>query len=274
MTSQLISNFTVDQLNGGLFNILSVFNDKLLVSCMSFSQLLIYSRDGHHLSTIITNDNDSLHDAAWTPRGHIVYTTWSTNKVVVMSENGKVLAKHPQITEPQRLSISYDNVIYLADWNTGVYQSTDDGISWSSIFKSTDGWHYCHVIKVISDHSEDFWTLKQIDDYNWRLGICKRRPNNNLTLTDINFPATDGSYIDMAGSSLSYDGNRKIFLSVLNSSSVYMLSLNGQYYSRILSSNHINNVPWRLAVDMRSQFLYIGQGENVVGVFKLMTYED
>ena len=157
-SSQLLRNITIDQFEGWNVNILSLFNDKLLVSGSGLSQLFIYSREGRHLSTITTSDNDKLCDATWTPRGNIVYTTLDSNKVVVMSESGKVITTHKKMTSPQRLSVSNDDIIYLADWETGVFQSTDDGDSWSLVFKLTDEWHCRQVIKVTTDHSDDFWT--------------------------------------------------------------------------------------------------------------------
>ena len=274
-SSQLLKNFTVDQLKGLSVNILSVFNDKLLVSCgVDLSQLFIYSREGRHLSTITTNDNDELWDATWTPRGNIVYTTFSSNRVVVMSESGKVITTHTQMTDPRYLSVSSDDIIYLADYMTGVYQSTDDGVSWSLVFKSTDGWHCDQVIKVTTDHSDDFWTLEQSNNWmNYHLrvySVDRRRSDGNVTWRDINVTTTDGKHIDLSGSSrLSYDGNMNIFLSDCFNKAVHVLSVNGQYHCQLLSSHHIENNPYRLAVDKERQLLYVGQDEGVVGVFKL-----
>ena len=278
MTStQLLQNFTVDQLKD-LYsvNILSVFNDKLLVSCggnlFGLSQLFIYSREGRHLSTITINNKDRLCDAMWTPRGNIVYTTCDSNKVVVMSESGKVITTHTQMTKPRDLSVSSDDIIYLADSKTGVYQSTDDGVSWSLVFKSTDRWHCRQVIKVTTDHSDDFWTLGYIDNKNWHLrvySVDRRHSDGNVTWRDINVPTTDGKHIDLSGSRLSYDGNMNIFLIDYSNRAVHVLSLNGQYHCQLLSSHHFKNNPCRLAVDKERQLLYVGQGKSVVGVFKL-----
>ena len=276
-SSQLLQNFTVDQLKNSGVNILSVFNDKLLVSRELLSQLFIYSREGRHLSTITTNNNDRLWDATWTPRGNIVYTTWDSNKVVVMSESGKVITTHKKMTSPSRLSVSSDNIIYLADSNTGVYQSTDDGVSWSLVFKSTDGWHCKQVIKVTTDHCDDFWTLEYYsDNKNWHLrvyNVDRRRSDDNVTWRDINVPTTDGKHINLSYSSLSYDGNMNIFLNDYYNKAVHVLSVNGQYHCQLLSSHHIKNEPHRLAVDKERQLLYVGQWESVVEVFKL-TYGD
>ena len=257
-------------------NKLSVFNDKLLVSRVGLSQLFIYSREGRHLSTITTNNNDRLYDATWTPRGNIVYTTCENNRVVVMSESGKVITTHTQITEPQWLSVSNDDIIYLADSHTGVYQSTDDGVSWSLVFKSTGGWHCEQVIKVTNDHSDDFWTKKYSDNNSYHLrvySVDRRRSDGNVTWRDINVPTTDGKHINLSCSSLSYDGKVNIFLSDCDNKAVHVLSVNGQYHCQLLSSHQIKNEPFRLAVDRERQLLYVGQEEGVVGVFKL-TYGD
>ena len=286
-SSQLLQNFTFDQLKGWYTDsysgvtILSVFNDKLLVSyggsLLGLSQLFIYSREGRHLSTITIHNNDKLCDATWTPRGNIVYTTLYSNKVVVMSKSGKVITTHTQMTEPRCLSVSNDDIIYLADSETGVYQSKDDGVSWSLVFKSTDGWHCEQVIKVTTDHSDDFWTLEQSDNNNHHLGVYsvdRRRSDGNVTWRDINVPTTDGKHINLSyNSSLSYDSNMNIFLSDCDNKAVHVLSVNGQYHCQLLSSHHFKNEPLRLAVDKERQLLYVGQMWSVVGVFKL-TYGD
>ena len=272
ISSQLLQNIAVDQLEGWYsVNILSVFNDKLLVSCGVLSQLFIYSREGRHLSTITTNNNDTLWDATWTPRGNIVYTTFNY-KVVVMSESGKVITTYTQMTVPRCLSVSSDNIIYLADYMTGVYQSTDDGVSWSLVFKPTDGWHCKQVIKVTTDHSDDFWTLENSDNDNYHLRVYsenRRRSDGNVTWRDINVTTTDGKNINLSNSRLSYDGNMNIFLNDLHNKAVHVLSVNGQYHCQLLSSHHIKNKPYRLAVDKERQLLYVGQDTGVVGVFKL-----
>ena len=253
-----------------------MFNDKLLVSCAGLSQLFIYSREGRRLSTITTNNNDKLLDTTWTPRGNIVYTTRNSNKVVVMSESGEVITTHTQMISPQCLSVSNDDIIYLADWKTGVFQSTDDGVSWSLVFKSTDGWHCEQVIKVTTDHSDDFWTLEKSDNYSYLLrvySVDRRRPDGNVTWRDINVPTTDGKHINLSRSFLSYDGNLNFFLNDFHNKAVHVLSVNGQYYCQLLSSHHFKNKPCRLAVDTQRQLLYVGQVTGVVGVFKL-TYGD
>ena len=174
-----------------------MFQDKLLVSCYERTQLFIYSRTGRHLLTITTNDVDKLCDATWTPRGNIVYTTCNSKKVVVLSESGKVITSHTQMTNPRYLSISNDDIIYLADRKTGVYQSADDGVSWSLVFKSTDNRHCRQVIKVTTDHNDNFWTLETSNYNNCHLRVYevdRSRSDDNVIWRDINIPSTDGKH--------------------------------------------------------------------------------
>ena len=209
MSSLLLLNFTVPQLVEGWrsVNILSVFHDKLLVSSsylLAF-QLFIYSREGRHLSTITVENknNNYLRDATWTPRGNIVYTTDTIRResyeVVRMSESGKVINIHNQREVPWYLSVSNDGIIFLAA-ETSVYQSTDDGISWSRVFESTDGWHCLQVIKMTTDHSDDFWawesrySSKHLHVYS----VDRRHSNGNVSWKDIDVRSTNNKHIDLS----------------------------------------------------------------------------
>ena len=192
-----------------------------------------------------------------------------------MSESGKVINIHNKREVLWYLSVSNDGIIFLAA-ETSVYQSTDDGISWSRVFESTDGWHCLQVIKMTTDHSDDFWawesrySSKHLHVYS----VDRRHSNGNVTWKDIDVRTTNNKHIDLSDSSLSYDGNMNIiFLSDQNNQAVHVLSVNGQYLCHLLSSHYIANKPRRLAVDKERQLLYVGQDGRVVEVFKL-TYGD
>ena len=267
---QPLLSFTVTQVESQYVDILSVFSDKLLVSRRNFLPVLfIYSREGNCLTSFTTKGNDQLLDAAWTPQGNIVYTTVSQKEVVVISEPGKVIISHTQMKEPQLLSISKDNIIYLADFYTGVYQSTDGCFNWTLVFKPIDGWHCSQVIKVTRDHSDDFWTLGSNAD-RWRLhvySVDRRRSDGNVTWRDLSY-LIKGPFLFL-DSSLLYDGNMNIFLSDYDNRAVHVLLVNGQYYCQLISSHHIKYAPHRLAVDKERQLLYVGQTTGIVEVFKL-----
>ena len=272
---QLLLNFTVKQVENEYIDILSVFSDKLLVSRRKFLPVLFtYSREGNCLTNFTTKGNDQLLDAAWTPQGNIVYTTVSQKEVVVISEPGKVIISHTQMKEPQLLSISNDNIIYLADFHTGVYQSTNNYVNWTLVFKPIDGWHCYQVIKVTRDHSDDFWTLGSNNANEWHLrvySVDRRRSDGNLTWRNI-IDSTIGQLYLLDGS-LAYDGNMNIFLSDYDNRAVHVFLVNGQYHCRLLSSHHIKYVQHRLAVDKKRQLLYVGQPLGAMEVFKL-TYEN
>ena len=270
---QLSHSFAIDQIRGEYVTTLSVFNDKLLVSCgYRLSQLFIIGRDGCHLSTISTINNETLCDAIWTPRGNIIYTTDDGNKVIVMSDIGSVISIYKKLTDPRYLSLCGNDIIYLTDWETGVFQSTDDGISWSLVFKSTDGRHCEQVIKVAKEHSDDFWTLeKSGNKYHLRVySVDRQRLNGNeVKWMDINVTTTDGKNINLRDSSLAYDGRMNIFLSDRYNKTVHLLSSNGQYLSQLLPSGLIRISPCKLAVDRERRLLYIGQAWGIMGVFEL-----
>ena len=274
-SAHLLLDFTVHHLTSSNFKIISALYDKLLVSSLGITQLFIYSSEGLHLYTI--NGTDKLFDAAWTPRGNIVYTIYNGNKVVVMSESGKVITTYTRMKGPKSLSISYDGIIYFADYKTGVYQSTDDGVSWSLVFNAILGWHCMQVIKVFTGHSDDFWTVMMNLDNSALLRVYtkdKRLSDVNVTWRDLNVPSTNGKQIFLPFSSLSYDGNMNIFLSDNRNKAIHVLSVTGQYHCQLLSSHHIMNEPIRLTVDKERQLLYVGQSEGVVAVFKLTYGEE
>ena len=269
-SSQLLLEFTVD-LKDNFITILSAYNDKLLVSHYDLSQLLVYSQEGRHLFTITTHDNEALWDATWTPRGKIAYTTSNSNKVVVMPQyGGAKVTTHINMTKPQRFSVSND-IIYLSDV-IAVYQSADDGLSWSLVFTLNDGWHCWQAIKVTTEYSDDFWTL--VNNHKSKLLVVysmdRRSFDGNVTWKEINITRKNGKNMELTWfNTLSYDGKKNIFLNDDDKKAVHMYSVSGQYCCQLLSSHNFANEPYVLKVDQERQLMYVGQDKNVVGVFKL-----
>jgi hypothetical protein len=111
-----------------------------------------------------------------------------------MTQRGDVIAQTKTLF-PTILSISTDGVIYLADFRTGVYQSTDDGVTWSHVFKVADGWQCVQVIRVSSDsNTQVFWTSEGLraDNTKWRLRVYtvdKRQVGDNVTWRDVTLPS-------------------------------------------------------------------------------------
>ncbi len=212
-----------------------------------------------------------LKDAIWTPSGNIVYTTRNRHNVVAMSESGKVIATYTLMTFAMLLSVSNDNIIYLADDRNTVYQSNDDGVNWKVVFKSTEIWHFSQVIKVTTDYNDDFWTLGTMDlGYTYHLHVYSLDRRRTVTWKNVSVSTTDDEHIQLGPySTLMYDGKMNIFLSYGFNKAVHVLSVTGQCHWQLLSSHHIKNGSHRLAIDKEYQLLYVGQEWSVVKVFKL-----
>ena len=251
-----------------------MFKDKLIITNTWFANLLIYSCEGRYLSTITIDRDDTPWDAVWTFDGNIVLTTWVSNKVVLMSESGKVITTNTQMTRPLYLSVSNDYIIYIADLRTGVYQSTDNGVSWGLIFKSTDEWWCVQVIDVTINNVKDLWILEGNNFTNeHRLSVYSvsgKHTNGNEARRNINVPKINGKLIELSRSVLSYDGNMNIFLNDYDNKAVHILSVNDQYRCQLHSLHHLKYNPRRSTVDKERQLLYVVQ-ESSVTVVEVLT---
>ena len=272
-SSQFLLDFSEYLLKASYVSVLAVFNNKLLIGCESCDLLFVYSHEGRFLSTIKLNNDEVnlLNDATWTPRGNIVYTTLNTNKVVVMSESGKINSVYTRLTTPRYISVSNENIIYLADEETGLYQSTDDAISWNLVFKPADGWRCLQATKVTADRVVDFWTLGRDnnDTVLYRRVYSVDSSNGLMTWKNINLTTQNGKDINFPYNSVSYDGNMNFFILDVAKKVVHSFSPKGQHYCQLLSLPNFKNFPSKLAVDKERLLLYVGQMGGVVGVFKL-----
>lgn len=254
--------------------ILSVSSDgQLLVGRLFDVQLHVYSTDGGYVASIDVPGGDRLRNAVWTPRGNIVYTTTSSNKVVVVSRSGDVIARK-KMTDPSRISVSLDDVIYLADGKNGVYQSIDDGVTWSQVFKSPDKARCIQVITVsTSNYTDDMWTI-EFSGWRYRLRVYtvdRRLVNNGVTWHDVTFGNV--AYLEI-NSRLAFDGNSNMFLlrqrPLSKCTEVHVFSVSGQYERRLLSEQQFSDsISADLAV--HNQLMYVATDANV-GVYAL-TYE-
>ena len=87
---------------------------------MHFPSLYIYDEESNYLSSI-SSSSDEFRDAVWTPRGRIAFAT-KTNKIVIIEETSQVIS-YTQKMQPNHFSVFKDDVIYLTDLLTGIFQS-------------------------------------------------------------------------------------------------------------------------------------------------------
>jgi hypothetical protein len=212
-------DFVVEQLKNstvGAWSLSVSSEGQFLVGEFLDKQLHVYSAEYSHVMSINLCGDDTLADALWTPRGHIMYAANNNKKVVVMTCNGEVITQTNSVS-CLRFYVSPDDVIYLAGLDSVVYQSTDDGATWTHVFEVAD--ECLQVIKVSSDsNTQTFWALEcKVGDHCnengngndnedtandderdnneliWRLRmytVDKRRvSSNNVTWRDINIPS-------------------------------------------------------------------------------------
>lgn len=207
--------------------------------------------------------------------------------ITTISHGGKVISQ-TQMTNPHYFSLSIDGFIYLTDEPTGLYQSADGGVSWSRVFNLTDEWQPLRVVKVTTGNVDNFWTLersleknKSVDEldtneikHHLRVYSVERTGSDvTIKIRDVNLTTLTVHKVDLSLSSLTYDGYMNIFLSDFHYKAVYVLSVNGLNNCQLLSSHQIKHKPYALAVDSKSQLLYVGQKDSIIDVYKL-TYGD
>jgi hypothetical protein len=143
----------------------------------------------------------------------IVYSEYGSGKVVTMSQSGDVI-QQTNVSQPNKLSVSTDGVIYVISEYTSVYQSTDDGLTWSHMFNVIDGWECWQVIKVSTDSNTDvLWTVVRSAE-DWRLRVYtvdkRRAVGDNVTWRDVTVPSH--VTVDFSFSRLAFDGHSNIFV--------------------------------------------------------------
>ncbi len=280
----LVKTFEVNQLkNCSTLTTLSVFKGKLLTCCNGASNIWLGSSNGDNL--IVTSDVNcaEIFDVIWSPRGNILYACNNFTdevSIVVLSESVKFIAMHTLTkTRSFALSCSNDGNIYFSPGNEEVYQSADDGISWSVLnLRLFDGWQSMQFFKLSANNYDYIWTTEadynqNINDARNRVYIVNRKKlDNNVIYKNINITKTDGKQLCPMGCALSHDGCMNIFLTDENKA-VYVSSLDGESNFQLLPplANDVK-MHYRLGVDINSKLLYAGESNGTIKVFKL-TYE-
>jgi hypothetical protein len=230
------------------------------------------------VTSLATHHNDTVHDAVWTPRGSIVYTEYNRGKVVLLSRSGDVI-QQSNVSHASYFSVSTDGVIYLTSlsevpvltWLSRIYQSTDDGLTWSPMFNVSDEFWCYQVIKVSTDSNTDvLWTKA------WPAGNCLLRVytvdrrssvGNIVTWHDLAPNRYSGSCEE--GDKMAYGGHDTIFISDQYNAAINVWSVSGKYGRRLVSHPQFLRHSPRVAVDTQRHIMYVGCANGTVEVFEL-----
>lgn len=271
-------DITIHQMYAKSVDTLSISNyGSLIVSTQRSNQLYIVSADGINVTTIRIPLGNAMHDAVWTPRGNIAVTTETGEQgdVIILTQAGDLIARN-HMMQPQYLSRSNanaeDDIIYLNDIRRGMYQSIDDGETWSLVFSAPDSWRCKHAVRVVSSENDkaktrDFVTI-EYKSSTWRMRVYTVNDNNanRLTWRNVTMPT---SIIDfkLGTSKLGCDNHGNFFVTDLQNRAVHMwssTSVAGLYvYNRQLLSQHsfsLENTPVCVTLFKQSNrvILYVG----------------
>ena len=205
-----------------------------------------------------------------------------------MSETGENCRTAKHLTTPKIVSVCR-NEVFLADWQNGVYHTTDGEIDWKLVFKIPDEWRCHQVIKVSSGDQDTFWTIESSPDevYGYKLRSRLRRyiwdksTNNASPITWQNFDFEAINTIDRDENDktinlgpqdirITYDGERSIYAADYNKNSIHVFSTSGQYQCELLSQKDGLNKPCCLVVDRIRRLLYVAQASGEVKIFTLL----
>lgn len=272
-----VRDITIERWKNQL-NILSLTNGQMLLASLGADELFVYLTDGSFVSTIElpSGNNEGLVDAAWTAKGNIVCAMGDKKSVLLLSPNGDLMSK-TKLNHPLSVDVSADGVIALADWETGVYQSTDDGTTWTHVIKSAAGKTAWHVIRVpVDTHVVHWWVLEYDDNERFDDAIKRRlrvytTDTRNKTDVDkvpcreVEFPE-HLSITDKDGCRLVYDGQETIFMTLKSQRAVHTFSrVTGLYDRQLLSRKAFDSDNFLISIAVENPdddghvTLYIGQ---------------
>ena len=109
---ELLINFNVKKLKSSSIRIISAMGDLFLLNAFDHSKLLILSLK--YLTQIKTiNCSQVIHDASWTPGGHVAYTGFSAEQVFLITKSGRYIVVWDGPSQgPYKISVFGENINY------------------------------------------------------------------------------------------------------------------------------------------------------------------
>jgi len=199
----------------------------------------------------------------WTHSGcRIVFTTMKYSRVFTGDPRTPelVVAEYLMI-KPRCVSVS-SNTVVLADWDRGIYESNNDGMSWIEL-PLRSGWKRLQAINVSRD---ELWVLEMNEtDSGWHLNkyVGNLSKCDEVELSDVQLG--DGSRLAY------YSTYKTMLLLDYHNKTVFALSTNKPYDPvRLLSAGDFTDGDRPLSISVSSEgLLYVGQKLGKIGEFAL-----
>ncbi len=199
-----------------------------------------------------------------------------------------------QLSRPRYVTVSTRDVIYLADWDWGVFQSDDGGLNWRPLFALPKEANACQVVRVPADRGGVYWIVEyhhehwQLREYqpsgnagdinrSWHcdvvLSVSKATNGRKTQKTNNSSKLANGrrlngkksaAAVDLLNSSITYDGDVSLFVASPNDHSVHVFNTDGAYERKLLSPDEGIVTPCSLAIDKYRRQLCVGQKGEVL----------
>ena len=265
---QFQRSFQNHELCGTAFDFFSLKNGKILTGRQNKPGMCISNADDGKFLYII--NVGIVSEAIWTPLGNIAYL--KNRKAFVMSKNG-IFINSTDMNDPLHISTSNDE-LYIADFESGVYQSIDDGRSWRHIFQASNNWGSFASFKINDMFKEYYWSYdkrrRSLHDDFKALRIYEKNEKNNTYMVQkiIDIPKYCRLY---SICSLFYDGEDNVFMLDFTGEVMLLYSVNGEKRMELKSLNVTHFV--YLSVDTNKGLLYIGISRGEVKEYTI-TYKN
>ena len=290
---QLLKCYSIREIRSGVINILSVYQENPLYGC--FNTLMYYDREKDE-DILVTDEKGNrfkqqdlqqygkihffkhdreIYDAIWTPSGNILMTVVNDGNILKITASSGKSEVQALMTNPGYLSLSDNNdVIYLVDNETDIYQTSDEGKSWRRLtVQITDGNKCIKFMKVSTEQSNDYWTLELVSKPSEKYYVLRQYVTNKREAGEI-ITAKDFQQYPSLGlnGTVSFDTFRYnnsayfLFLSDYNTKKLNVYFINGQY-QQLFSSAALSNHPLKLTVDRNKRRLFVALSNSTINKY-------
>ena len=271
MESVAVATFNASELkNKGVF-IFSVGFGKVLLGA-PFLQYLFLAQQQYISDMYAVSLCGNLVDAVLT-KHFIVYITRSEYVYVANPELSKKKCKWiswTKMLDPRSISI-FENTLFIADHENGIYKSADEGMTWTAMFMPKNNWHVVQFIEIGRGY---YWSIERYLTNSFDYQLCGYSLNENYSYDEIacnkiNLPQIGNNQIDLKLCKLICGCFTDVFVTCYMNeffedsinSVVFVFSSNGTRMRTYHSSEYINS----LGVDSKCDKLFAGQNRATSG---------